>query len=166
MLSLESPAPIVKQGSLWQRTPRAPLAGFILAACRAIDERTGIREQQQMQQYLRLPDRHMEFLIQALDGDPAEVQIPRLRPLPTLVDEVVVRDAVAFLRRTSLPVEPRKKVASRWVCRIWVSQGNTVIPNDRRGSRGSGSYPCGATRDGAEQSVMENTRPDGSETIS
>lgn len=63
-----------------------------------------------MKDYVRLPfGDHMAFLISALDGDPGVVTRPALPPLSTLVDEALVQDAVAFLRRTSLPIEPRKK---------------------------------------------------------
>ena len=67
-------------------------------------------EHQQMQDYVSLPfGDHMGFLIGALDGDPSVVTEPALPPLPTGVNEALVRDAIAFLRRTSLPIEPRKK---------------------------------------------------------
>lgn len=49
----------------------------------------------------------MEFLIRALDGDPGEVAEPLLPPLSTGVRHDLVVDAIAFLRRTSLPIEPR-----------------------------------------------------------
>lgn len=54
------------------------------------------------------PD-HMGFLIRALDGDPSAVTQPALPPLPTNVDEALVWASIEFLRRTSLPIEPRKK---------------------------------------------------------
>ena len=67
-------------------------------------------EQRQMQEYARLPfGAHMGFLIAALDGDPSAVRPPALVPLPTRVSDAVVREAVAYLRRTSLPIEPRKR---------------------------------------------------------
>ena len=63
-----------------------------------------------MQEYVSLPfGDHMGFLIDALDGDSSGVTKPALPPLPTGVNEAVVRDAIAFLQRTSLPIEPRKK---------------------------------------------------------
>jgi ATP-dependent DNA helicase RecQ len=108
LLSLEAPAPIAKQGSKWQLTAAQLSDGF-----RARAERlTALRrdEQRQMQEYVRLPfGDHMAFLIDALDGDPSGVTTPALPPLPTGVDAALVRNAVAFLRRTSLPIEPRKK---------------------------------------------------------
>jgi len=63
-----------------------------------------------MEEYVGLPfGAHMGFLISALDGDPRGVTRPALPPLPTTVSETVVRDAVTFLQRTSLPIDPRKK---------------------------------------------------------
>lgn len=108
LLSLEAPAPIAKQGTKWQLTAAMLSEGFWARAERL----TALRrdEHQQMQEYVSLPfGDHMGFLINALDGDPAVVTQPVLPPLPTDVDEALVRDAVAFLRRTSLPIEPRKK---------------------------------------------------------
>lgn len=62
-----------------------------------------------MRAFVSLTSGHMDFLIRALDGDPGTIIPPALPPLPTTADPALVRDAVAFLRRTSLPIEPRKK---------------------------------------------------------
>lgn len=108
LLSLESPAPIAKQGTKWQLTAAALSEGFWARAERL----TALRrdEQQQMQDYVSLPfGEHMGFLISALDGDASAVTPPALAPLPTTVNDELIKDAVAFLRRTSLPIEPRKK---------------------------------------------------------
>ena len=108
LLSLESPAPIAKQGTKWQLTAATLSEGFWTRAERL----TALRrdEHQQMQDYVSLPfGDHMGFLIGALDGDPSVVTQPALPALPTGVNEALVRDAIAFLRRTSLPIEPRKK---------------------------------------------------------
>jgi ATP-dependent DNA helicase RecQ len=51
----------------------------------------------------------MEFLIRALDGDPGTYHAPDLAPLSAMFDESLARGAVAFLRRTSLPLEPRRQ---------------------------------------------------------
>ena len=69
LLSLESPAPIAKQGSKWQLTAANLSEGFWARA----DRLTALRrdEQRQMQEYVNLRAGHMEFLIQALDGDPS-----------------------------------------------------------------------------------------------
>lgn len=108
LLSLESPAPIAKQGSKWQLTAATLSEGFWARAERLTVLRR--EEQQQMQRYVRLPfGEHMRFLIRALDGDDRDVPAPRLAPLPTQVEDALVREAIAFLRRTSLPIEPRKQ---------------------------------------------------------
>lgn len=108
LLSLEAPAPIARQGTRWQLTA-APLSGSFWARAERL---TSLRraEQQQMQEYLRLPfGSHMRFLISALDGDPSTVTPPTLVPLPTSVNAELLQEAVQFLRRTSLPIEPRKR---------------------------------------------------------
>lgn len=107
LLSLETPAPIVKQGSKWQLTPVVLTEKFWQRAGRLTVLR--YQEQQQMQEYVNLTSGHMEFLISALDGDPANVKPPTLPALPTTTDPILVQEAVAFLRRTSLAVEPRKQ---------------------------------------------------------
>ena len=108
LLSLEAPAPIAKQGTKWQLTA----ANLSEAFWGRAERLTALRrdEHQQMQDYVGLPfGEHMGFLIRALDGDSSVVTPPVLHPLPTDVDEALVRDALEFLRRTSLPIEPRKK---------------------------------------------------------
>jgi len=107
LLSLESPAPIAKQGTKWQLTAARLSDAFWERAERL----TALRrvEQGQMQEYVTLGSGHMEFLIRALDGPPGEVSQPVLPPLPTTVDPGLAREAIEFLRRTSLPVEPRKQ---------------------------------------------------------
>jgi ATP-dependent DNA helicase RecQ len=107
LLSLESPAPIAKQGSKWQLT----VANLSEAFWQRADRLTQLRhdEQRQMQEYVDLGSGHMEFLIRALDGDPGTTHPPELPPLPALIDQVLVQEAIAFLRRTSLPIEPRRQ---------------------------------------------------------
>jgi len=107
LLSLESPAPIAKQDTKWQLTA----ANLGEAFWQRAERLTALRrdEQRQMQEYVSLTSGHMEFLIRALDGDPGTIRPPALPPLPTTADPVLVREAVAFLRRTSLPIEPRKQ---------------------------------------------------------
>ena len=107
LLSLESPAPIAKQGTKWQLTA-VPLGE---AFWRRAERLTDLRhtEQQQMLEYVNLSSGHMEYLIRALDGDPSTVRTPSLSPLTATVEPALVQEAVAFLRRTSLPVEPRRQ---------------------------------------------------------
>ena len=107
LLSLESPAPIAKQGPKWQLTAANLSEAFWQRAQRLTELRR--EEQRQMQKYVSLASGHMAFLIRALDGEPGELQAPVLPALPTMPDPALVREAVAFLRRTSLPIEPRKQ---------------------------------------------------------
>lgn len=107
-LSLESPAPIAKQGTKWQLTAAELGDGFWARADRLTKLRRA--ELQQMQEYVSRPfGQHMGFLIDALDGDSSTVSPPSLPPLSEDVDQLLVREAEDFLCRTSLPIEPRKK---------------------------------------------------------
>ena len=107
LLSLESPAPIARQGTKWKLAPADLGGGFWERAERL----TALRreEQRQMQVYARLESGHMAFLIRALDGNPETVRPPDVPPLPTEVKPGLLQEAVTFLRRTSLPIEPRKR---------------------------------------------------------
>lgn len=108
LISLESPAPIAKQGTRWQLTAAKLSAAF----WERTERLTSLRrdERAQMQDYVGLPfGKHMGFLLAALDGDPSLVTPPLLQPLPIDVDEGLVREAVAFLQGSSLPIEPREK---------------------------------------------------------
>lgn len=107
LLSLESPAPIAKLGSKWQLTAATLSEGFWQRAERLTNLRH--TEQREMQDYVRLTSGHMEFLIRALDGEPGAASPPRLPVLSGATDEQLVREAIAFLQRASLPIEPRKK---------------------------------------------------------
>lgn len=107
LMSLESPAPVVKQGSKWILTASNLSSGFWARAKRLTELRR--REQAQMQDYVMLTSGHMEFLIRALDGDPGSYHVPNLTPLPATFDAKLVHEAVAFLRRTSLSLEPRRQ---------------------------------------------------------
>jgi len=107
-LSLESPAPIAKQGTKWQLTAAELGDGFWARADRLTKLRRA--ELQQMQEYVSRPfGQHMGFLIDALDGDSSTVSPPSLPPLSEYLDQLLVREAEEFLCRTSLPIEPRKK---------------------------------------------------------
>lgn len=119
ILSLESPSPIAKQGSKWQLTA-APLSGAFWERARRL---TALRreEQAQMQEYVSLDTGHMEFLIRALDGDPEEISSPDLRALPATAPPHLIREAITFLRRTSLPIEPRKQWPTGGMPRFEVS---------------------------------------------
>ena len=107
LLSLESPAPIVRQGPSWQLTA-APLSDAFWDRAERL---TALRreEQAEMQKYVQLSSGHMAFLIRSLDGDPRGVSAPPLPPLPATSGPETVAEAVAFLRGSSLPVEPRRQ---------------------------------------------------------
>jgi ATP-dependent DNA helicase RecQ len=108
LLSLESPAPIVKQGTKWQLTVATLSQSFWDRAERLTRLRR--EEYQQMREYVVLPfGSHMRFLIESLNGDASSVGPPSLPALPSTVNPILIQEAVAFLRRTSLPIEPRKK---------------------------------------------------------
>ena len=106
LLSLESPAPLAKQGSKWQLTAAALSTDFWERAERL----TALRrvEHRQMEEYVSLEfGEHMAFLIRALDGVPGTVKSPALTPLPIQIDSGLVREATSFLRRINLPIQPR-----------------------------------------------------------
>jgi len=63
----------------------------------------------QMQQYVTLTNGHMAFLIKALDGDPGEISPLVLSPLPSAINPLLIQEAIAFLKRSDLPIEPRKQ---------------------------------------------------------
>lgn len=108
LLSLEAPAPLAKQGVKWQLTAANISEAFWSRAERL----TALRqdELQQMREYVSKPfGEHMSFLVSALDGDSGGVAAPALPPLSSTVNTELVKKAVEFLRRTSLPITPRKK---------------------------------------------------------
>jgi ATP-dependent DNA helicase RecQ len=107
LLSLESPAPIVKQGTKWLLTSTSLSEEFWKRAQRLTELRRSERDQ--MQRYVRLSSGHMDFLIRALDGEPNETNTSSPPLLPNKVDAQLVREAIEFLRGTLLPIEPRKK---------------------------------------------------------
>ena len=107
LLSLESPAPIVKQGTKWILTTTSLSEEFWKRAQRLIELRRSERDQ--MQEYVSLSSGHMDFLIRVLDGESNETNTSSLALLPTTVDSQLVHEAIEFMRGTSLPIEPRKK---------------------------------------------------------
>ena len=132
LLSLESPAPIVKQGTKWQLT----VADLSDEFWKRAERLTTLRheEQRQMQEYVKLESGHMEFLIRALDGDPGTIRPPDLPPLPTAVEPRLLQEAVTFLRRTSLPIEPRKQWPAGGMPQYGVRR--RLIPAEHRAETG------------------------------
>lgn len=108
LLSLESPAPVAKQGTKWQLTAAKLGDAFWERAERLTTLRRA--EAEEMQAYVDLPfGDHMAFLVKALDGDPGGASGPNLPPLSSDVAPTLVSAAIEFLQRTSLPFEPRKQ---------------------------------------------------------
>lgn len=108
ILSLETPAPIGRRDTRWQRLP-APLQPEFW---RRVERLTQLRqsEAQQMQTYVDLPfGSHMAFLIEALDGDPSAAGPPTLPPLPETVPDDLALEATTFLRHLPIPIAPRKQ---------------------------------------------------------
>lgn len=133
LLSLESPAPLAKDGSLWRLTA----AGISPTFWERTQRLTALRhqEQLQMQAYMALDSGHMEFLIRALDGPPLLVHpSPMLPLLPAEVDEGLEREAISFLRRTELPIEPRAKGPAGGLPRYGLTAG--PIPAELRMNSG------------------------------
>jgi ATP-dependent DNA helicase RecQ len=86
-----------------------------------------------MQDYVRLTSGHMDFLIRALDGEPAgdltAAGAPlRIEPAPDVVDE-----AVKFLRGNKHVIEPRKRWPADGMPNIR-QKGN--IPQEERNEEG------------------------------
>ena len=107
LLSLESPAPVAKLDAKWQLTA-AKLGDAFWERVRRLTELRR-SEQAQVQEYVQLSSGHMEFLIRALDGDPAGKSPTTAPALPVSTDPKSVRAAVAFLRGSSLDIMPRKQ---------------------------------------------------------
>lgn len=105
LLSLESPAPVVQEEKRWVLTSTPVPDSF----WRRVTRLTTIRraEQRQMWKYLNLDGGHMEFLIDALDGEPGDTPLPPAADFPVRPDAGRVRDAERFLRRVNLTIEPR-----------------------------------------------------------
>ena len=107
MLSLEAPAPLVKEGTKWVVTGARVSTAFWERAERLADVRR--REQAELQQYLNLESDHMRMLVGLLDGDASGYVEPDLPDLPTTPSPAMVERANEFLRRTDVQVEPRKQ---------------------------------------------------------
>ncbi|MGA7670858.1 MAG: RecQ family ATP-dependent DNA helicase [Nitrolancea sp.] len=133
LISLESPSPIAKVGTRWQLTT-VDLSDEFWARARRLSSRRRF-EQFEMQEYVTRESGHMEYLIEALDGDPTTARVPDVATLPTIPDRSFVNEAIAFLRRSDVPFEPR---------RTWPPGGMPVyrvkgrIPENRRAQPGRG----------------------------
>jgi ATP-dependent DNA helicase RecQ len=108
ILSLESPAPILKTDGKWQLTSSALSMNFWSRAKRLTDLR--YKELNQMVEYVKLPfGAHMNFLIKELDGDPDTIKPQILPALPELIDKNLQGLGLKFLYGFHRSLEPRKK---------------------------------------------------------
>jgi ATP-dependent DNA helicase RecQ len=113
-LSVESPAPLIKVGSQWRRTP----VHYQLDEERIL-RLTELREQewQQVQEYLQERGCLMAFLSEALD-DPETAACGRCANClgeaiaPGVTDAGLVHAAATYTRQAEMPITPRKQTAS------------------------------------------------------
>lgn len=113
-LSVENPAPIIKQGSRWVRTP----VPYQLDT-ENIRRLTGIREQEwrQMQDYVATPTCKMAFLASELD-DPAHSPCGKCASclgqalVPEDFPQALGIEATRFLKQAEFPLECKKQVAA------------------------------------------------------
>ncbi len=107
LISLESPSPIMKEGSKWVLTRAGLSHQFWKRAQRLTDLRR--QEQRQMHEYVKLKDGHMAFLIRALDGDVSSIETADLPALPAAPNQVTIRRALEFLRHNEIVIKPRRQ---------------------------------------------------------
>ncbi|SFL42580.1 RecQ family ATP-dependent DNA helicase [Rugamonas rubra] len=108
LLKLESPAPIAKAGSKWTLTAATLGDSF----WDRTERLTALRrdELKEMRRYVELPyGAHMDYLIAALDGNVSMAKPALLPQLTTFVDPASIHAAIAFLKRSNLPIQPRMK---------------------------------------------------------
>ncbi|MGE4535320.1 RecQ family ATP-dependent DNA helicase [Halomonas sp.] len=114
ILSIESPSPVVKDGSVWKRTPVAYRPDY-----QRIQHLTEIRQRewQQVNDYISTKGCLMNFLRLALD-DPQSEPCGRCvnclgHPLvPTHVDLQLTHQAATYQRHAEMAIKPRKQVAA------------------------------------------------------
>ncbi|MGZ8219054.1 RecQ family ATP-dependent DNA helicase [Methylomagnum sp.] len=111
-LSLENPAPVLKKGKLWQRTPveYAMDHDHIARLTRQREE-----EWQEVERYIDAGECLMAFLRRALDDPEAapcgQCAVCLGKPVvDPAVDRALAVEATRFLRQADLPLEPKKQV--------------------------------------------------------
>ncbi|MDX2428620.1 MAG: RecQ family ATP-dependent DNA helicase [Xanthomonadales bacterium] len=114
MLSVESPAPVIKQGSKWFRTP----VSFQMAHER-IEHLTQQREQewQELNGYIDSTTCLMAYLRNALDDpgleDCGQCAVCLGGPIvPVAIDRDLTISAKQFLRHAEIPIQPKIQVAT------------------------------------------------------
>ena len=108
LLELETPAPLVKHGRVYQLTPHRLSEGFWERVERLTELRR--KEYKEMQEYIALSSGHMPFLIEALNGAHTETAGTHdLTPLPADAPRGLKTAAEDFLSRDWFLIEPRKQ---------------------------------------------------------
>jgi ATP-dependent DNA helicase RecQ len=134
ILSVMTPSPVVKQGSVWSRTPIAYERDQ-----EKIDKLIAIRkaEQSQMKRYLASKTCLMSFLRHALDDPIAEPcgRCAACLGRPLLSENAptgLVNAATIFLQRSDQPIRPRKQFPDKHVALT----GKRAIDDDLRAEEG------------------------------
>lgn len=125
ILSLERPAPLVKQDDRWQLTGIPMTESF----WERVDRLTKLRREEmaQMQDYVDLPfGHHMKFLVEALDCEYRGSNVGKLDPLIEAVDANLVKEAETYLDSLVYEIAPRKA----WPVGNFVQFGRGRIPAD------------------------------------
>lgn len=125
IMSLESPAPVVKENYKWILTANDLNDSF----WERVQRITAIRQEelQQMKEYVALDKGHMEFLMQALDSEPEEYHPPDLPPISRSINKETLKDVHVFLKRSSFPIEPRRIWMVSQALPIYGFQGSIPI---------------------------------------
>lgn len=142
-LTVESPSPITKIGSVWRATAVASTYQVDKAYVDAI---TAIRnaEQREMRDYMTHPGCLMAFLQNALD-DPVSENCGKCRNcapellLAEQVDEALAKQAELFLRGSHQKIHPKKRWPAKHIFRspLFLPMGNTsAIPKSLQAEEG------------------------------
>ncbi|MBX9598441.1 MAG: RecQ family ATP-dependent DNA helicase [Burkholderiales bacterium] len=107
ILSLEEPTPIVKDGSKYRLTITTLPESFWNKVKRLMQLRYA--EVQEMQEYVKLQSGHMQFLIEALNGDASNYIESALPEVENTISTEMIANAQQFLFSNWLTIEPRKK---------------------------------------------------------
>ena len=151
LLSLESPAPVAKQGTKWQLAATEPGSGFRERAERLTELRRA--EQRRMQEYVALDSGHMQFLVRALDGDPATVRPSALPALSVEFPPSLEQQAIAFLRGAVRSLEPRARWPGGGLPRYGL---RGTISVEHRAQPGRGARALGRQRPGPTGSYRQD----------
>ncbi|MGZ8910758.1 MAG: RecQ family ATP-dependent DNA helicase, partial [Methylococcaceae bacterium] len=113
LLSVENPAPVIKIGSQWRRTPV-----FFMMDRQRISHLTQQREQEwdEVQQYLTQQSCLMSYLRQALDDTNVSdcgkcVSCLGQPVLEIVIDSMRTHNAASFLKHAEIPIGPRKQIS-------------------------------------------------------